>query len=246
MNTIITSSGQKIQYKPLPLFRGVQFINKQLAKENLLLLKSILDDNGINFGLIAGTILGAIREHDFIDHDEDIDLFILSEDRQKVIDVLPQICAAGFEIIRYHRTKKLMSIMKNGQYIDFNFYEPYNKDIRCSGGWLVLDRFLTQTTTVEFLGKDFRVPKDYYGYLECAYGKNWRIPVVWNNYEMSWMETKIRNFFEKIKEILPLPLYNYLLSFSANKEINRHVGYMTRFCNDNNLPMVCFEKGKFD
>ena len=246
MKTIVTSTGKEIHYKPLSLFRGVQFINKKLAKENLFQLKEILDKNNISFGLIAGTLLGAIREHNFIDHDEDIDLFVLSEDRQKIIDTLPEICAAGFEVIRYHRTKKLLSVMKNEQYIDFNFYEPYNKDIRCSGGGLILDRFLTQTTTINFLGADFRVPKDYYGYLECAYSKNWKIPVVWNNYEMPWWEIKIRNIAEKIKEILPLPMYNYLLSFSANKEINRHVGYMTRFCKDNQLPLVCFEKGKFD
>lgn len=246
MKTIVTSAGKKISYKPLPLFRGIQFIDKKLAKDNLLLLKDILDSNNINFGLIAGTILGAVREHDFIDHDEDIDLFVLSEDRQNIIDTLPQICAAGFNVIRYHRTKKLLSIMRNGQYIDFNFYEPYNKDIRCSGGWLILDRFLTQTTTIDFLGKEFKVPQDYFGYLECAYGKNWRTPVVWNNYQMSWWETKFRNLAEKIKDMLPLPLYNYLLSFSANREIERHVGYMTRFCKDNDLPIVCFEKGKFD
>ena len=245
MKTIVTSTGKKIQYEPLSLYRGVQFIDKRVAKENLFILKDILDKNNISFGLIAGTLLGAIREHDFIKHDEDIDLFVLSEDRQKIIDILPEICNSGFKVIRYHRTKKLLSIMKTGQYIDFNFYEPYNKDIRCSGGWLILDRFLTKTTTIDFLGKDFKVPEDYLGYLECAYSKNWRTPVVWNNYEMPWWKVKIYNIAEKIKELLPLPIYNYLISFSANKEINRHIGYMRRYCKDNNLPMVSFKKGEF-
>ena len=60
--------------KTIPLFPGVKRIDKEIAFENLCLLKSILDANGIKFQLAFGTLLGVVREHDFIDHDEDIDL----------------------------------------------------------------------------------------------------------------------------------------------------------------------------
>ena len=82
MPKIHTSSGT-ITYKTYPLYTGVKVINKEISQENLLLLKRILDNYSIFFGLIAGTLLGAVREHDFINHDEDTDLFFLEEDKQK-------------------------------------------------------------------------------------------------------------------------------------------------------------------
>ena len=70
MPSVMTSHGA-IRYKTIPLFPGVKRIDKEIAFENLCLLKSILDANGIKFQLAFGTLLGVVREHDFIDHDED-------------------------------------------------------------------------------------------------------------------------------------------------------------------------------
>ena len=48
-------------------------MNKQ--KELLLELKNLLDKNNITFWLMTGTLLGAIRENDFLAHDpNDIDI----------------------------------------------------------------------------------------------------------------------------------------------------------------------------
>lgn len=53
----MTSHGA-IRYKTIPLFPGVKRIDKEIAFENLCLLKSILDANGIKFQLAFGTLLG--------------------------------------------------------------------------------------------------------------------------------------------------------------------------------------------
>ena len=65
-----------ISYTTYPLYLGIKKIDKIIARENLLLFKDIVSKHHIPFGLIAGTLLGAIREHDFIEHDEDVDLFL--------------------------------------------------------------------------------------------------------------------------------------------------------------------------
>ena len=67
-------------YKYIPIFLGIKPINKVVAKENLLLLKGILDKNNVLFMLSFGTLLGAAREHDFITHDEDIDLVMMKRE----------------------------------------------------------------------------------------------------------------------------------------------------------------------
>ena len=88
-------------YKYIPIYLGIKPINKVIAKENLLLLKSILDNNNVLFLLSFGTLLGAVREHDFISHDEDIDLILFKKDLPKFLSLLFVLRENGFEIVRY-------------------------------------------------------------------------------------------------------------------------------------------------
>jgi hypothetical protein len=80
MKLSINTLKGKYTYKYVPIFLGIKPIDKAIAKENLLLLKDILDKNHLRFLLLFGTLLGAVREHDFIAHDEDIDLVMKKED----------------------------------------------------------------------------------------------------------------------------------------------------------------------
>ena len=109
MPRIKTTNGY-IRYTTHPIYPGIKRIDKKLATENLLLLKDILDRNNISYVLIAGTLLGIVRENDFIDHDEDIDIVLPEEYRQQFFDCLHQIIDAGFNIARYDR-RGLISII---------------------------------------------------------------------------------------------------------------------------------------
>ena len=160
--------------------------------------------------LIAGTLLGAVREKDFIAHDEDIDIAFVEENKQKVFDALPDLIETGFQIARYDR-RGLLSIMRNGEYIDFYFFAPYTTTIRSCGGWLVLDEFITQMGTMIFKGEAFNVPKDYIGFLRCEYGESWQIPAQWFDYNMPKWKIALFNMKEHIKDMLPDVLY-FLLS----------------------------------
>lgn len=240
MQTIKTSKGY-ITFKPYPLYFGVQQIDKKISLENLLIAKEVLDSHCIPFIFVAGTLLGAVREKDFIDHDEDIDLGILSEYRDQVIECLDDLLQRGFEIARYHRTKKLLSIIRKGQYIDFNFFSPYNNELRSSGGWLAFERCFQETTEIEFLGTSFMIPSDYEAYLESDYGPNWRTPVKWNDYTMPKWKTKLFELKENIKNILPRPLYNYFINKRARKEGATSINNMNGYTKRRGLPSVNFD-----
>jgi len=52
-------------------------MDRELATEDLLLVKKVFDQNQTPFFLAYGTLLGAVREGDFIAHDDDIDLGVI-------------------------------------------------------------------------------------------------------------------------------------------------------------------------
>lgn len=206
-----------IRYTTHPIYPGIKRIDKKLATENLLLLKDILDRNNISYVLIAGTLLGIVRENDFIDHDEDIDIALPEEYRQQFFDCLHQIIDAGFNIARYDR-RGLISIMRNCEYIDLYLFKKFRDDIRTCGGWLVPEKFILETSELKFKNTLFRVPKDYIGFLEYEYGINWQTPVVWNNYEMPRWKTKLLELKEKLKDLLPDKIYFFLADRSERNQ----------------------------
>lgn len=222
----------EIHYKTIPLYPGCKRINKETAFENLLLVRDVLNNKGVSFMLIAGTLLGAVREKDFIAHDEDIDIAFIEEDKQKVFDTLPNLLELGFQIARYDR-RGLLSIMRNGEYIDFYFFASYTTTIRCCGGWLVLDEFITQTGTIIFKGETFKVPKDYIGFLRCEYGENWQIPAQWFDYNMPKWKIVFLNIKEYIKDMLPNDIYFLLAKRSELAMIRKYECKINAYLNGN-------------
>ena len=69
----IKYKNQRIKYKFYPLYEGIKELDKEISMRNLITLKDVADEYGFRFYLAYGTLLGAVREHDFIAHDEEID-----------------------------------------------------------------------------------------------------------------------------------------------------------------------------
>ena len=202
MPTIQTSTC-KIRYRTIPIYGGIKRIDKQQANENLQLLKKILDKNGVTFLLFYGTLLGCVREHDFITHDEDIDLAMLDEDRQKLLDSLPELIENGFQIARYDK-RGLLSIIRKNEYIDFYFFVPYKEaGIRSCCGSLVFEKSLTEIAEYDFKGGKYMGPEDYEQHFRLEYGPDWRTPVQYFDFKPS----KIKLLKMKVraigKELLP-------------------------------------------
>lgn len=223
----IPKTNQLYHYNTIPLYPGVKRINKIVALENLILLKSLLDANNIKFQLAAGTLLGAIRNHDFIDHDEDIDLALLDTERIKFLSILPKLRENGFELCRYDR-RDLYSIMRNGEYIDLYFFRPYDEDKMICSGWVVKSKFLLNSIEYLFLGEKYLIPKDFDDYLKIEYGDNWHIPIQYNNYDHPKWKILLFNVKEHIKEYLPIMLYNCLASKSEQKLIEKSLSHIRR------------------
>lgn len=204
MKQIIQTSAGTYSYAFRPIFAGIKPIDKVIAKENLFLLKDICDEAGLKFLLFYGTLLGAIREHDFITHDEDIDLVMRKEDRPLLLPLLFKLRELGFEVAREDE-RGILSIIRKGEYIDIYWYETYQPDPRlkyCSRN-ICKKEYIDELAEIDFLGRQFYVPRDYIDFLVYYYGTNWQTPVKQFNFKMTKWELRKRTAIEYLKLLMP-------------------------------------------
>jgi lipopolysaccharide cholinephosphotransferase len=161
------------EYTPVQLYFGRKTLDAQIAGENLLLLKKVMDQAGIHFGLAFGTLLGAIRDGAFIPWDEDVDVFIVEEDLDDFLCLLPVLRDAGLPLVRHE--KDLYSLMRGDDYIDVYIFRKFLGRRSCIAGSFD-SSFVKFTETRQFLGVDFNVPPNPERFLETIYGNDWRIP----------------------------------------------------------------------
>ena len=230
--TISTPKG-KYKYKFIPIYEGVKKIDKQIANENLILLKEVCDKHHLTFLLYFGTLLGAVREHDFITHDEDIDLIMDKKDMPAFLAMLFDLRQVGFELARYER-RGFLSIIRKGEYIDMYFYQPYPDDPTLN--YCCLDvwekKYNEEIAPMEFLGNTYMAPKDYQGYLEHQYGKNWGTPIQFFNYEMSKVSLMKQYLMQYVKSLLPPAVVEYIQSKKDRPNLDK---YLKRINDKRNL-----------
>ncbi len=162
------------KYESVELYYGRKFMDLQGAKDNLLDFKELLDSNQVPFGIIYGTLLGAIRENNFITYDEDIDVFMLDEYREELLSCLFDFRKIGFEVARYDNN--LLSLIRNNDYIDIYFFKKHILGNRVCSSDSIQAKYLESFDVTKFLGVEFNTPKDPISFLEKAYGKDWKIP----------------------------------------------------------------------
>jgi phosphorylcholine metabolism protein LicD len=197
MKAKINTSKGPYTYEVVHFTLGEKRINREIAKNNLLEFRSCFENVGITFGLIYGTLLGAIREKNFIEHDEDVDVFVLDEDRNRVLEILFDLRKVGLEVGRYEERHDLLSFHKKGEYIDIYFFKKNIFGKREANGAFVEAKYLENLKKIDFLGERFAVPEQSEELLEKIYGHDWRIPRVDVKGTNFGVYLTIRNYIKK-------------------------------------------------
>lgn len=135
-------------------------LDKKIAKENLLIFKKIADKNGLKFWLVDGTLLGAIREKDFIRYDTDTDIQIDFKDIPILINCIPELMEHSLNPLRVAQTE--ISFAKDYEYIDVELLRAPTKHTK-------------QLDKIIFLNEEFNIPTYVDEYLTILYG-DWRTP----------------------------------------------------------------------
>ena len=89
---------------------------KSIQLEILIAFDKFCSENGINYSIAAGTLIGAIRHKGFIPWDDDIDVYLLRKDYKKLISVFPNRLK-DFALVSMEREKK--------------WHRPYGKIFDC-------------------------------------------------------------------------------------------------------------------
>jgi hypothetical protein len=154
----------------------------------------ILRGLGITYWLDCGTLLGAIRENDFIGHDTDIDFGVFTDRHEDIAGLMYEM---GFEKCHFFGTPEVgyeQSFRREGVKVDiFYFYETpppggFERGALWQGSWwkkhhLIVSEFdqvVLEPQRAEFLGEWTYLPRDPEKLLEARYGdwrkpnKNWR------------------------------------------------------------------------
>lgn len=158
--------------------KQIEFL--EIAKSNLLAFEKICNENDLKFILYFGTLLGAIRDKNFIFFDDDVDVTINYFDEDKFSSLLPKFQKAGFEKPIYIKKRNFYKLKRNGVFLDVFIAKELNEK-RCSiFGFTMPKKFICETIEIEFIGKKFLIPKDYDEFLKLHYGNGYFIPQKFN------------------------------------------------------------------
>ena len=186
-----------------------------LMNDTLLEIKKLLDELGIRFYLMAGTLLGIIREDRLLPWDNDIDIGLLADYKNKKLReaIYDRFTEAGFSKIFIKGPDKygLYCLACHGRILAVSLqFVRELEDGKFKAATVPIfwpRRFFKKMKKVEYLGKKFLVPTPPEEYLDINFGKTWRIRA---------MRMRIVPNSNPIKLYEPLPYHKVYLKCDKN------------------------------
>lgn len=211
-------------------YETIGAISEDDARSLLQTTKKLFDECGIQFYLIFGTLLGAVRDQGLIEGDEDVDVYIDSEDL--LLKNLPFLYDNGLKVCRIIKHRLYSFHTDNKSYIDVYIKGKLPISIwrlwcdRISLG--VIPRYyIKKHDKIMFLGIECLCPHKPERVLRYWYGKSWKTPIkghyfTYDSPSRHWWRTKIKariiSFLWTLKYLLKLCFSNPSLFFKKVRD----------------------------
>jgi len=162
----------------VPAYRKASPFKVEDAKEVLFETADILDACGVEFFLVFGTCLGAVREQRLISWDYDIDLGFY--DTERLGELREIFRGKGYEIKNRGRSEyAYLPMIRRGVLVDIHpFTKEEEKMVTYSMPWEAWLSFPAHFGTLQhaiMYDRTFLTPSPAEEYLEWTYG-DWRTP----------------------------------------------------------------------
>ena len=183
-----------------------------LRMEGLLVLKDILNKTLQKWFLTGGSLLGAVRDGDFIHWDWDVEVSVLAEEAvQKEGELLKNLIEAGFLIFSNDTSIENFKITLKGWGTEFEILGRYlnaTKDLRTRNITKVPAYLFKEVETITLRGHDFPAPSPVNKYLEALYG-DWKTPLKTGDkkkyYSKAAYKKDVKGFLDRVyKKILKI------------------------------------------
>lgn len=177
-------------------------VNHDLALQNLKDTKEVLDSTGTHFWLAYGTLLGCMREQDFIAHDYDIDLFVW-EDRSNMKKIIEAMIDKGFRLKiklvsatdgSWYQFHALKGSVGGLCHVDiWTMVRKENSTYSNFFGKRMVWSSISEFVSVDFLGMQFMIPSNWEQNLTDNYGD-------WKTVDKGWNTNMSKNFAKRNNE----------------------------------------------
>lgn len=179
--------------------RGVNKARETLAFEGTKIANdaiTAMSETGVRAVLTFGSLLGIVRDGQFMAHDLDVDLLVMMEYGFDWADVERAMGTIGYSKVRYYELDGVVTEQtyeKSGLTVDVfgamplggEMYQLYyyarQRDIvyrnALETSVMTLDLPLSKEFELrEVDGYQFQIPVDAERFLACTYGEGWRVP----------------------------------------------------------------------
>lgn len=178
---IITYKNKKYQYKAEDLrVENLCELSKEDAKELLFRMQDVLEECGLKMYLTYGTLLGAIREKDFIKGDVDVDVYV--DDEDKLFDNLGYIEQRGLHLSRVIPRTVYTFRMNQKCFIDIyivkkHFVSLWSFYCYKHSTCYIPKSLFSGEKKIPFLGGSFWCVENPQELLRFWYGDSWNVPI---------------------------------------------------------------------
>lgn len=220
MASLLTSKGN-FAFKNHLLYFGFKIVNKEVMIDNIRTISLYLDKIGINWGPAFGSLIGILRNNDFLSWNPVFDIYILKEDEERFKDILWVLKEeTKFELIRYER-RGLYYLCRKHEIIKVFVLHKICSDVRHTGGTdFIHEKYLQNTIKWDFKGVKLNVPVEVDEYLTFQYG-DWEKPKQTIKYQQRFVKKYCHWFKTWLLDHTPNYIYYQWIFIRRKKDFNR-------------------------